>query len=54
MPPTKRFTTTLNCCIPGHIKKSIESVAMREGRTPSEAVRELVLLGLQAKGIVVL
>ena len=54
MTPPKRFTKTLNCCIPGHIKAHIEEVARAERRTPSEAVRELLEIGLQSKGIEVL
>jgi len=51
MPPTKRFTGILNCCIPGHINGGLENVARAEKKTRSETVREILELGLQAKGI---
>ncbi len=51
MPPTKRFAGTLNCCIPGHIKRGVLEVARIEGLNQSEAVRELLETGLRARGI---
>jgi hypothetical protein len=51
MPPTKRYAGTVNCHIPDPVRRGIIEVARIEKRTQSEAVREILELGLQAKGI---
>jgi hypothetical protein len=51
MPPTKRYAGTLNCHIPGPVRRGIMEVARLEGMNKSEAVRELLETGLRARGI---
>ena len=51
MPPTKRYAGTLNCHVPGPIRKGIMEVARIEGMNQSEAVRSLLEIGLRAKGL---
>ena len=51
MPPTKRYAGTLNCHVPGSIRRGVMDVARMECMNQSEAVRKLLEIGLQAMGI---
>lgn len=51
MPATRRFAGSVNCYVPPEVRRGIEKVQSMERKTQSEAVREILALGLQAKGI---
>jgi len=51
MPPKKRFQDVVNCNVPAEVRRGIEKVQSMEKKTLSEAVREILAFGLQAKGI---
>ncbi|MGD0953750.1 MAG: hypothetical protein ABR985_15405 [Methanotrichaceae archaeon] len=51
MPPKPRYAGTLNCHVPAPIRKGVMKVAVLEGMNQSEAIRELLEVGLRTKGI---
>jgi len=51
MPANKRYTKTVNCHLPGKVCAGIERIMHQDEKIQSEVVRELLELGLQAKGI---
>jgi len=51
MPPNKRYAGTLNCHVPDSVRQGIMEIARKEGKNQSEAMRTLLELGLQAKGV---
>jgi hypothetical protein len=51
MPSPKRFAGAVNCHIPPEVRRGIEKVQSMEKKTQSEAVRELLAIGLKARGI---
>jgi hypothetical protein len=51
MPPSKRYDGVLNCHISAPVRKGIMEVARMEGMNQSEAVRELLEIGLRNRGL---
>jgi hypothetical protein len=53
MPPTKKYEGALSCNVPRKIKQGILKVCMMEDASQSDVARELLEIGLQAKGVMV-
>jgi len=51
MPPTKRYDGTLICHVPGGVRRGILEVARMDGKSQSEAMRQLLETGLRVRGI---
>jgi len=51
MPPIKKFESTLSCNVPQRIKQKILEVARAEGLSQSDVTRELLEVGLRARGL---
>jgi len=51
MPPKKRYAGTLNCHVPAPVKRGIMKMARIDGMNLSDAMRELLEIGLRAKGL---
>ena len=51
MPPKVRYAGTVNVHIPPEVRRGIAKIMKAEEKTKSEALRELLAIGLKARGI---